>query len=177
MIILTAASVGHPFSRALFFWFDATNVLLAFLVIAFLASRLRQSWDTLDSMARTDPLTGILNRKAFQDAVEAEINRQSRLQIPFALLHIDCDNFKGVNDTRGHKEGDKVLVSVAHTLTVNLRKSDIVARLGGDEFGVLLPTTHPPNRCSSDARCRRSCAKPWRRTTGRYRSASASPYT
>jgi len=144
LIILTAAAIGHPFSRPLFFWFDASNVLLAFLVTAFLASRLRQSWDALDALARTDPLTGLLNRKAFQDAVEAEINRQTRLQLPFALLHIDCDNFKQVNDTRGHKEGDKVLATVARTLTTGLRKSDIVARLGGDEFGVLLPATHPP---------------------------------
>jgi diguanylate cyclase (GGDEF)-like protein len=144
IIIATAANVGHPFSQPSYFWFDTTNILLVFLVVAFLAARLRQSWDALDALARTDPLTGILNRKAFQDAVEAEINRQARSHLPFTLFHIDCDNFKEVNDTRGHKEGDKVLIAVAQTLAASLRKSDIVARLGGDEFGVMLTAANAP---------------------------------
>ena len=86
--------------------------------------------------ARTDPLTGLLNRRAFLDEVTRNIERLDREGLPGTLLFFDLDNFKPVNDVHGHEAGDRVLACAAQLLRDAVRPTDLVARLGGDEFAV-----------------------------------------
>ena len=88
--------------------------------------------------ARTDPLTGLLNRRAFIDEMSRRLTRLEVDGAPGALLFIDLDNFKTLNDTRGHDAGDEALRLVARLLEANVRPMDLVARLGGDEFALWL---------------------------------------
>ncbi|WP_242659575.1 GGDEF domain-containing protein [Thermostaphylospora chromogena] len=97
----------------------------------------------LQAAARTDPKTGLLNVAAWQREAETEIVRARRTGENFALLLIDIDHFKQVNDRHGHLVGDQVLVEVAATLRGQLREYDLVGRFGGEEFVVLLPHTDP----------------------------------
>ena len=92
-------------------------------------------------LARTDPLTGVHNRRAFDEWLSHYLHIGARHKESFALGYIDLDNFKQINDTAGHDTGDQVLCSVASVLVSSLRDIDIVGRLGGDEFVVLLPKT------------------------------------
>lgn len=94
--------------------------------------------DELKHTLRTDDLTGVYNRRYFEELLEKEIRRAQRYGNRFSLVLIDLDNFKPINDTFGHKKGDKVLKHFANILKCNLRDTDIVARLGGDEFVILL---------------------------------------
>ena len=95
----------------------------------------------LEQLAQTDPLTQLLNRRALADRITAEMERALRYDSTLALLMIDLDHFKRVNDTYGHLVGDDVLRDVARLLLDTIRLSDIVARYGGEEFLVLLPET------------------------------------
>lgn len=92
----------------------------------------------LVAVSRTDSLTGLLNRRAFYEDMHRRIRRLTRSREHGALMYVDLDNFKQVNDTRGHDVGDEVLRRVAEILRGNTRGTDIVARLGGDEFAIWL---------------------------------------
>jgi len=94
----------------------------------------------LESQATRDPLTGLPNRAGFNEVLSHEISSAERTAPP-ALLLIDLDGFKGVNDTDGHLAGDAVLRGVADVLTDVARTSDVACRLGGDEFAIVLPRT------------------------------------
>jgi diguanylate cyclase (GGDEF)-like protein len=117
-------------------WSIVTKVLF-FVVISELITALRIAMDRLHVESRTDPLTGLLNRRAFYERAEQEVGRASRTGTPLVLGYIDVDDFKGVNDGFGHEVGDRVLVSLARALARSVRGEDVVARLGGDEFAVL----------------------------------------
>ncbi|MFI5059615.1 MAG: diguanylate cyclase [Candidatus Acidiferrales bacterium] len=91
--------------------------------------------------AVTDPLTGLYNRRLFNEAFEKELNRARRYGLPLALVILDLHRFKEVNDRHGHPRGDEVLRSAATTLKSALRTSDSAFRIGGDEFALLLPQT------------------------------------
>lgn len=88
--------------------------------------------------ARTDPLTGLANRREWDDRVPLEIERALRDHLPLAIAMLDLDLFKPYNDTFGHQAGDQALIQVAQLLSAGVRRGDIVGRLGGDEFGILL---------------------------------------
>lgn len=104
-------------------------------------SKLQQALVREKELALTDYLTGIANRRSFYMTLEAEVNRFERFKRPFTLVYLDIDNFKVVNDKKGHAEGDKVLIEVAGILSSRLRKTDVIARQGGDEFLILLIET------------------------------------
>jgi diguanylate cyclase (GGDEF)-like protein/PAS domain S-box-containing protein len=95
----------------------------------------------LEYVVDHDFLTGLLNRRRFEEELAKEMERVSRYGSPGAVLLIDLDNFKDVNDTFGHRAGDDVLKGVAALLRERLRRTDIIARVGGDEFAVLLTQT------------------------------------
>jgi diguanylate cyclase (GGDEF)-like protein/PAS domain S-box-containing protein len=95
--------------------------------------------ERLRHMADHDALTGLFNRRRFEEELERHIAYGRRYGVDGALLMIDLDDFKQVNDVHGHREGDRVLTAVADVLRNRLRESDVVARFGGDEFAVLMP--------------------------------------
>ena len=102
---------------------------------------LKRLQDTLLRLAREaqrDPLTGLANRRAFETALDLEIERAKRDRTPVSLAILDLDDFKQVNDTYGHPAGDEVLVRLARLMTANKRRYDVAARIGGEEFAVVL---------------------------------------
>jgi diguanylate cyclase (GGDEF)-like protein len=105
---------------------------------------LKRQRDQLANMSMIDGLTGIANRRRFDDHIEQELRRASRNKAPLALLLMDIDDFKAYNDTYGHARGDDCLRTVAQEIRNFLRRpSDLVARYGGEEFAVVLPDTPP----------------------------------
>lgn len=97
--------------------------------------------EILEKLALTDALTGLANRRAFLDALEAEVARVARHERPASLLFLDLDEFKRVNDAHGHAVGDEVLAGFSRVLNRGCRRGDLAARIGGEEFAVLLPMT------------------------------------
>ncbi len=106
-----------------------------------LHDELRHKTEELDRLAHTDTLTGIANRRHFDEALEREVDRSSRYRRPLSVVMIDLDHFKQLNDTHGHLGGDHALKAVADVLVREVRKPDLVARYGGEEFAVVLPET------------------------------------
>lgn len=97
--------------------------------------------EELRYLATTDPLTGLLNRRAFMATLAGELTRSQRLRTRFTLLILDIDHFKHINDSYGHPTGDVVLVHLAHVLNEQLRSIDKLARIGGEEFAIMLVDT------------------------------------
>lgn len=93
----------------------------------------------LEELSAHDPLTGLYNRRKFEDFLRYEIIRSTRHQRSFSLIMVDLDNFKYINDTFGHTIGDLVLKDLTALLAAGLRKGDVLSRLGGDEFAIMLP--------------------------------------
>nr|WP_232835705.1 GGDEF domain-containing protein [Actinocorallia populi] len=108
----------------------------------------------LQAAARTDAKTGLLNAGAWQREADIELSRAERSHEALAILLLDIDYFKRVNDTHGHLVGDQVLASVAGTLCLQLRDYDIVGRFGGEEFAVLLPGADTVEACRVAERLR-----------------------
>jgi diguanylate cyclase (GGDEF)-like protein/PAS domain S-box-containing protein len=107
-------------------------------------------------LAHTDPLTGLANRHRFFDAAAAEIKRSRRRGSPPAVLMLDLDHFKGINDSLGHEAGDAALRRVAMLCRTLLRSQDLACRLGGEEFAVLLPETGAEGALALAERMRRA---------------------
>jgi diguanylate cyclase (GGDEF)-like protein len=92
--------------------------------------------DQLHIMTLCDDLTGLYNRRGFFELIDHHLKKARRKKQELFMLYADLDNLKKINDTYGHKEGDKVIVEAAHILKTTYRESDIIARIGGDEFVV-----------------------------------------
>lgn len=116
---------------------------MAFLLLAMMKERGElQSSEQLRALALFDSLTGIGNRRHFDEQLSVEIRRARRVGAPIALLLIDVDHFKSFNDTFGHQQGDECLRAIAKTIAALVcRSGDLAARYGGEEFAVLLPET------------------------------------
>ena len=99
------------------------------------------AWERLDREASTDALTGIANRRVFDERLRAELARAGRHDRDLSLALFDLDHFKQVNDVHGHPAGDRVLAAFAQLLAAHARQDDLVARVGGEEFAWLMPET------------------------------------
>ncbi|GAB4421335.1 MAG: hypothetical protein OHK0032_17110 [Thermodesulfovibrionales bacterium] len=102
-------------------------------------------YQRLEELSYRDPLTGLYNRRKFEEFLEYEVYRSKRYSHHFSIVMLDIDNFKNINDTFGHPGGDMVLKEIASLIEQNIRYSDIAARVGGDEFAVILPETEIRN--------------------------------
>jgi diguanylate cyclase (GGDEF)-like protein len=136
--IVIGNQLGYPYSQPIYFYVDNANRLVSYLVTLALTTQLKVLHEREKKSARLDYLTGIANQKGFYEALGVEMARHRRENIPLSVAYLDCDNFKDVNTRFGHREGDRLLESVAKTLKANLRKTDVIGRLGGDEFAVVL---------------------------------------
>jgi diguanylate cyclase (GGDEF)-like protein len=138
---ITADEAYNTFSfqnSALHYW----NISIEFvflMIMSLLFSMLKENLNDEKEQARIDPLTGALNRRAFFDLAEQEVNRSRRYSRSLTVAYIDLDNFKAVNDRFGHNAGDELLVTVVETIRSNIRSYEILSRFGGDEFVIMLP--------------------------------------
>lgn len=115
--------------------------------------------EELKRIANTDPLTNLYNRRVFFEKLDDEIKRMKRSRTEFAVLLLDIDHFKKINDTHGHDVGDFVLIEVSKLIRDCLREIDIAARLGGEEFGLFLPETNATGAFQVAERVRSTIAK------------------
>ncbi|USW97702.1 GGDEF domain-containing protein [Pseudomonas proteolytica] len=103
---------------------------------------LTQAEEELRFLAHHDPLTALTNRSLFNDRLDSALRNARRQNSTLALLFLDINDFKGINDVHGHAAGDRVLCTIARRLESCVRETDTVARMGGDEFTVLLTDLH-----------------------------------
>jgi len=123
-------------------WFAlAGSLVLATALLACLRARIARLVTRLSEASRTDPLTGLLNRRGFDEATSASLSRAAASGRPVSLLLGDLDEFKRLNDRRGHVAGDRALRRFAAVATACAKRTQVVGRLGGEEFAVLLPDT------------------------------------
>lgn len=147
--IICAASTGAIVGEHLLSGYNAQNPIAAawsaivhlifMLSFIWLFSRLREMLELQEKLATIDPLTGVMNRRAFMERLTFVFRFAEREKLPVTLIYIDVDNFKQINDRYGHAEGDRILRCIGDSLIRSTRKSDLVCRLGGDEFVVVLP--------------------------------------
>ena len=122
------------------------GLLIVLLVIPMyfsgLVRQLHAALAHMRTMATHDTLTGLPNRHSFYEQLQHTLMRAERRSTPFAVMFVDLDGFKPINDSLGHAAGDAVLISVARRLEQSVRKNDFVARFGGDEFVIILSNIH-----------------------------------
>jgi diguanylate cyclase (GGDEF)-like protein len=160
LMALRAGSMTCAIAAAfmMFGWSTATGAATITLAIGFVVgwagarepqadmqAELEETQTRLESLALRDPLTGVLNHRAFQDSLEVELRRARRESWPVAVVAVDIDGFRQVNDVKGHAHGDALLVTVAEALSSNLRPGDLCGRVGGDEFMLAL------SNCSAES--------------------------
>ena len=170
----SVANVHFEFndSNPIVFYWNAAVRFISFLIMtivlsAFKATSFRLEQEQITS--RTDPLTGLANRRHFFEIAEHEIERTQRYEHPLTVVYIDVDEFKKINDILGHADGDRLLQGVSEMILKQIRMTDIAARLGGDEFAVLLPETNQVTARAVVERVRQSLLtiagkRPWRVT-------------
>jgi diguanylate cyclase (GGDEF)-like protein len=129
-------SVG--IGERLFVYSSFAIVLIGFSMVSI---ELRALVTRLNDESKSDPLTGLKNRRSFMADAEFELTRASRSKESVTVALLDLDNFKEVNDSQGHKVGDALLVAVSRNLSAAIREIDLLGRLGGDEFAILFPGT------------------------------------
>ena len=140
MLLSVDIVAGQSYSHPILYLLNTLVRTTFYVIHTALVAKLKVSQRKEQLAARTDFVTGLFNRRYFQELLEMEIERIRRYPHPIAVAYMDMDNFKLVNDLFGHKMGDEVLRSIASELKSQLRKTDIIARLGGDEFALLLPS-------------------------------------
>jgi len=139
--LLLSFEITHSATTAGALWWNLAMDLAMFSFVVFIFSEVRRLYRREQELSLRDPLTGLLNRRAFIALVNLERQRIQRHVRPLSVVYIDVDNFKRVNDSRGHIGGDALLKTLAESMKNSLRTTDFLARLGGDEFAILLPET------------------------------------
>jgi len=134
------------------------TTVCSFVAFTLFGYVLGREGDVLRELARTDPLTGVLNRRAFAERLREELARSARYGAPLSLLLLDLDGLKQVNDRFGHHQGDAALQALARALGDRSRSADLAARWGGDEFMVLAPETRRSDAQELAERIRASVA-------------------
>ncbi len=117
----------------------AARLLAAPAALALARQRVNETLDELTRAATVDAVTGLFNRRYFETRIQAEVQRARRQEQDLALLMVDIDDFKRINDTFGHLEGDRALRDVADLLRRGVRIFDVCARYGGEEFAIVMP--------------------------------------
>jgi diguanylate cyclase (GGDEF)-like protein len=123
----------------------ALRIFAAGAALALERERALDSAEAYAHAAAVDPVTGVFNRRYFQVRLDEELQRSHRHQIPLALLMIDIDDFKRVNDSHGHLAGDIILRDVGEILRRSVRVFDVCARFGGEEFVIIMPGSSSEN--------------------------------
>jgi diguanylate cyclase (GGDEF)-like protein len=122
-------------------------------------AELKEANATISRLAATDELTGLYNRRYFNERLRTALSSARRHDSPLSIIMIDLDHFKAVNDNFGHYEGDRVLKAFADLLLVMIRTEDIAARWGGEEFAIILPQTACEAGVALAERIRSACTK------------------
>ena len=125
-------------SQPLTYAYITLYTLILLIVLGYLLGR---NSDRLCLLSNTDSLTGLSNRRLFNERLETEMARSTRYKVPLSMMVVDLDHLKGINDNLGHKAGDNAILAVATSLLGSVRAIDIAARIGGDEFAILFPQT------------------------------------
>jgi diguanylate cyclase (GGDEF)-like protein len=128
-------------------WMRSSLVAMTMLLVFYIyhVKELKQIEDKLKKAAITDDLTGLLNRRGFFVLAEHQCKLATRIKKIMALLYLDLDGLKVINDELGHEAGDQALMDISNIFKTTFRSSDIIARIGGDEFVVLLDELPKPN--------------------------------
>ena len=121
---------------------DEAGAIIHYVAVSHDISELKNSQETIRRLAFYDPLTALPNRTLFNERIGQTLSHAKRNNTLFALMYVDLDRFKNINDTLGHFVGDKLLILVGQRLRKHLREEDVVARLGGDEFAIVLNDIH-----------------------------------
>lgn len=151
---LSAATLTHEVKQDWpTFLYVTVSTLAVFAVFGYVLGR---QADVLVDLSWTDPLTGLRNRRAFEDRLAGEVVRAGRYRTPLSLLIVDVDGLKAINDRGGHHAGDVALRAVAAALRQDARQTDLPARVGGDEFALIAPHTdvHDAVALAERIRCR-----------------------
>lgn len=130
-----------------------STTMLVWFVLGALLSRWRERERQVIELSRIDGLTGVYNRRYFIEIVEIEHARAYRYDSQFAIIMVDLDHFKAINDRHGHLVGDAALVAVAGALRAALRTSDLIGRYGGEEFSLFLPEASTEEAFAAACRC------------------------
>ena len=159
-IVWALCFLAHPFVRSLPFYFDMDEQLWTmqkfFVIIGMLLVLLEEQTQRLVGEAMHDPLTGLPNRRLFDDRLVQAMSRAQRTGLSAAVFVVDLDNFKTINDTHGHRTGDVVLARAGDVLKAKIRSSDTLARCGGDEFSVIVNDLTRPGDCERIAQMLRA---------------------
>jgi diguanylate cyclase (GGDEF)-like protein len=132
----------HPYVHPLIPFWNTSVRLGLFLISTQFLTLLKSQSNIEKNLSRTDSLTGVMNARGFAETAEKMFELASRHGRPTCLAYIDLDDFKQVNDRRGHSEGNKVLQTVGEILLKSVRRTEVAGRLGGDEFAIALPETN-----------------------------------
>lgn len=131
-------------------------VVLVAYITTMLSADIRFAIAKIKQVSDTDELTGVYNMRAFSAILKRSFQQSIRHSHPLSIVMVDADNLKSINDTYGHKVGDKLLIHLIRKFSDELRQTDVLARYGGDEFTILLPETGPCGAMEVAERIRKS---------------------